>query len=256
MKNLALIPARGGSKRIPHKNVRPFFGRPIIEYSIETARDSGLFEAIVVSTDDPKIAEVATAAGAAVPFTRPRELSDDHAPTASAVLHALTELANAGRAFDNVCVLFATAPFVRPEDLARGLSELTETGAPCALAVTDFGFPIFRALRLGDDGSLSMFWPEHETTRSNDLPRAFHDAGQFVWIRARVIEAEKRFYLPGMRAVVLPRHRVQDIDTEEDWTRAEKLYAALASSAPPALRASRSPTGDGGSAASELKPRR
>jgi pseudaminic acid cytidylyltransferase len=227
MKSLALIPARGGSQRVPHKNIRPFHGRPIIEYSIETAQRSGLFDRIVISTDDPAIADVARRSGAEVPFMRPAELADHKALPITSVLHAIRELQASGATYDNICILFATAPFVRVEDLASGLALLSEPNVPCVLPVTDFGFPIFRALKMIEGGALEMFWPEHETTRSNDLPTAYHDAGQFVWMKTDIVLREKRFYVPGMRALVLPRHRVQDIDTEEDWTRAEHLYALL-----------------------------
>jgi pseudaminic acid cytidylyltransferase len=228
MKNLALILARGGSQRVPHKNIRLFHGRPIIEYSIETARSSDVFDRIVVSTDDPQIAEVARAAGAEVPFMRPAELADHKALSIAAVLHALDTLRGAGSVFDNVCMLYATAPFVRGEDLRKALAILNRPEVPCVLPVTDFGFPIFRALKMSTAGALEMFWPEHETTRSNDLPTAYHDAGQFLWMKTVAALREKRLYMPGMHALALPRHRVQDIDTEEDWMRAEKLYALLA----------------------------
>jgi pseudaminic acid cytidylyltransferase len=226
-KNLAVIPARGGSQRIPRKNIRPFHGRPILTYSIEAARASGVFARIVVSTDDTEIAAVARAEGADVPFVRPAELADHKAPMIGSVLHALEALAEQGERYDNVCMLMATAPFVRPADLAEGLALLEHPDVPCVLSVTDFGFPIFRALKISGGGTLEMFWPEHELTRSNDLPAAYHDAGQFLWIRADVVRRERRAYVPGMHPLVLPRWRVQDIDTEEDWVRAEKLYAAV-----------------------------
>ncbi|AKV01157.1 N-Acetylneuraminate cytidylyltransferase [Labilithrix luteola] len=228
MKNICLIPARGGSQRIPRKNVRRFHGRPMITYSIAAARAANVFDSIVVTTDDPEIADIARNAGAEVPFLRPAELADNRALPIWALLHALETLAARGRTFDNMCLLYATAPFVRPADLREGASILESAPeVPCVLAVTDFGFPILRALKIAPNGSLEMFWPEYETTRSNDLPVGYHDAGQFLWIRTPVVLREKRLYVPGMQPLVLPRYRVQDIDTEEDWARAEKLYALL-----------------------------
>jgi pseudaminic acid cytidylyltransferase len=232
MKNLAIIPARGGSKRIPRKNIRIFHGRPIIAYTIDVARASALFDRIIVSTDSDEVARVAREAGADVPFVRPEHLSNDQAPTIGVILHALDALEAAGQRFDNVCVLHATAPFLRAEDLRVALRELDEPGSSSSISVTDFGFPIFRALKLDAAGALEMIWPEHEQTRSNDLPAAYHDAGQFYWAPVSRLREAGHFYMKGMRPVVLPRHRVQDIDTEDDWVRAEKLYAILDREAP------------------------
>lgn len=228
MRNLAVIPARGGSKRIPQKNIRPFAGRPILAYAVDAAVSSGLFERVVVTTDDPEVAEVARSVGAEVPFVRPAVIADDLTPMADVVLHAVTELEAAGDRYDAVCTVFATAPFVRAADLTAGFEVLT-AGHPAAVAVTDFDFPIFRAFALAPEGDLRVLWPEHAGTRSQDLPAALHDAGQFYWTRVEVLRGSRSLWPAGMRPVRLPRHRVQDIDTPEDWQRAELMYAALAS---------------------------
>ena len=227
---LAVIPARGGSKRIPRKNIRPFGGRPMIAWSIDAALKSGCFDQVVVSTDDDAIAAVARAEGASVPFMRPPELSDDHTGTIPVVAHAvqwLTDRADAGQAPTQVCCLYATAPFVQPADLQRGLQLLERSGAQYAFSVTSYAFPIQRAIRLTPQGRVAMFDPAQFNTRSQDLEEAFHDAGQFYWGRASAWLQGLRIFSPDAVPVQLPRHRVQDIDTPEDWTRAEWLWRAM-----------------------------
>lgn len=225
---LAIIPARGGSKRIPRKNIRPFHGRPIIGWSIAAARESGLFDHVVVSTDDAEIAEVARSLGAETPFVRPPELSDDRTGTNAVVRHALAWFAARGEPVEVVCCIYATAPFVTAAALAEGHRRLVERGHGFAFSVTSFPFPIQRALRIRPDGSLAMFQPEHMATRSQDLEEAWHDAGQFYWGTAAAFEADLPLFSEHAVPVVLPRHRVQDIDTPEDWRRAELMFAALA----------------------------
>lgn len=224
---VAIVPARGGSKRIPRKNVRPFAGRPIIAHSIAAALDSGCFDRVIVSTDDDEIAEVARAHGAEVPFKRPPELANDHAGTISVVQHALRWLDEAGSPASQACCLYATAPFVRPEDLRQALAMLEASGGDFVFPVTDYGFPIQRALRLGLHDQVAMFDPAAYAVRSQDLEPAFHDAGQFYWGRAEAWRVGRPVFGPGATALRLPRHRVQDIDTPEDWLRAEWLYRAL-----------------------------
>lgn len=224
---IAVIPARGGSKRIPHKNIRPFRGRPMIAYSIAAAQSSGVFDAILCSTDDPAIAETARAAGAQTPFVRPPELAGDHTPTAPVLMHALRWCLAAGWPVECLCCIYATAPFIRAEDLRQGLATLRDSGASSAFSVTTFPFPIFRALKRTPEGRLAMFWPEYELTRSQDLPEAYHDAGQFYWLRAAPFLETSQVYTADARPVILPRHRVQDIDTPEDWLRAELMHKAL-----------------------------
>ncbi|MFZ5547954.1 MAG: pseudaminic acid cytidylyltransferase [Pseudomonadota bacterium] len=227
MKRLAVIPARGGSKRIPRKNLRAFAGRPIIAHSIQAARDSGLFDVVLVSTDDDEIAAVARAHGADVPFLRPKELADDHTGTQAVVKQAIEAVAAWHSLPEQACCIYATAPFVRPADLASGLAALESSGAEFAFSVTSFAFPIQRALRLDVDGHIGMMWPEHMATRSQDLEHAWHDAGQFYWGRAEAFLSGVPLYSKAAVGVPLPRHRVQDIDTEEDWRRAELMFQVL-----------------------------
>ncbi|MDG2013198.1 MAG: pseudaminic acid cytidylyltransferase [Pirellulaceae bacterium] len=227
--NIAIIPARGGSKRIPRKNLRDFCGKPIIAWSIEAAVTSGLFDQVIVSTDCASIAAVSTAHGASTPFVRPPELSDDFTPTLPVIRHAINWLSAEQRTPENVCCLYATAPFVTSSDLKRGLdSLLSEPKLDFAFSVTHFPFPIQRALTLRD-GHVQMLQPEYELTRSQDLSETFHDAGQFYWGRADSFAAHDRIYSANSAPVMIPCHRVQDIDTPEDWTRAECMYRAIQS---------------------------
>jgi pseudaminic acid cytidylyltransferase len=224
---LAVIPARGGSKRIPRKNIRLFCGRPMIAWSIEAALQSQCFDRVIVSTDDTEIADVARAAGATVPFMRPTTLADDHTGTITVVAHAVQWHVDAGLAPDQVCCLYATAPFVQPADLQRGLALLDSSGAQYAFSVTSYAFPIQRAIRITPDGRVAMFDATQFNTRSQDLEEALHDAGQFYWGRTEAWLQRLRIFSPDAVPVHLPRHRVQDIDTPEDWTRAEWLWRAM-----------------------------
>jgi pseudaminic acid cytidylyltransferase len=224
---IAIIPARGGSKRIPHKNIKSFCGKPMIAWSIEAARKSGCFDRVIVSTDDVKIAEVAREWRAEVPFVRPAELSDDRTGTIPVISHAIACLRQQGQIPEQVCCLYATAPFVRAEDLSRGLALLQNGDADFAFSVTSYPFPIQRAVRLTKNGRVEMFNPEYFTTRSQDLEEAYHDAGQFYWGRAEAWQHGHTLFGQASVPVVLPRHRVQDIDTPEDWERAEWMFRAL-----------------------------
>jgi pseudaminic acid cytidylyltransferase len=223
---LAVIPARGGSKRIPGKNIKPFGGRPMIAWSISAAIESRCFDRIVVSTDSAEIAAVAAAHGAEVPFTRPPELSDDHTGTIPVVAHAIEWQRANGEAPTDVCCIYATAPFITPEDIRRGLQILRESGADYAFSVTTYAFPIQRAIRLTPNGRVQMFQPEHFNTRSQDLQEAWHDAGQFYWGRAEAWLARVPLFSNGAAPVPLPRHQVQDIDTPDDWQCAEHMWLA------------------------------
>ncbi|WP_447784180.1 pseudaminic acid cytidylyltransferase [Pseudomonas germanica] len=224
MSNVAIIPARGGSKRIPRKNLLPFDGVPMIVRSIRTALDSGLFEQVVVSTDDAEIADVARAHGAQVPFLRPADLADDFTGTAAVIVHALQQLP----AFDYACCVYATAPLLQARYLHQGLELLEQhPDRSFAFSVCSFGFPVQRALTLDGQGALTALYPEFRNTRSQDLPEAFQDAGQFYWGRSEAWLRGEVLYSPASLPVILPRHLVQDIDTLEDWKRAEYLYAAL-----------------------------
>lgn len=224
---LAIIPARGGSKRIPRKNIKPFCGKPMIAWSIEAAQESGCFDRVIVSTDDAEIAEVARQYGAEVPFMRPLELSDDHTGTIPVIRHAIETINSQGRAVEQACCLYATAPFIRAEDLRRGLELLQGSGGNYAFSVTSYAFPIQRAIRLTPEGRVEMFNPEHFSTRSQDLEEAYHDAGQFYWGRAEAWLQGQMIFSPASLPVMLPRHRVQDIDTPEDWVRAEWMFKAM-----------------------------
>lgn len=223
---LAVIPARGGSKRIPHKNIREFCGKPIIAWSIEAARDSCCFDRIVVSTDDRQIADVAAEYGAETPFFRPAELCDDHTPTAPVIAHAVQWHRDHRADPELVCCIYATAPFIQADDLKAGLSLLTGSDTDYAFAITRFDFPIQRAVKINASGRIEMFHPEHLDTRSQDLPEAFHDAGQFYWGRADAWLEGRSLLSDRALPILLPRYRVQDIDTPEDWIQAEKMFRA------------------------------
>ena len=223
---IAVIPARGGSKRIPRKNIKGFYGKPMIAWSIEAAKASGVFDHIIVSTDDTEIAEVSKQYGAEVPFIRPVDLSGDYAGTTEVIAHAIGYMHEQQWSVDAVCCIYAT-PFVRAEDIKLGLSAMQSGSWEYAFAVTDFGAPVFRSFHLHPDGGVEMFFPEHLETRSQDLPVAMHDAGQFYWGRPGAWLEDKRVFDRHSFPVVLPRWRVQDIDTEEDWKRAELIQQAL-----------------------------
>lgn len=226
MGNIALIPARGGSKRIPKKNIRDFLGKPIIAYSIEAAIKSKCFDRIIVSTDCDEIREVAIKYGAEVPFLRPADISNDHATTNDVIKHALNWAAENSYPIDYLCCLYATAPFIRVADIIHGFEKICQaTSDSYALTVTSFPFPIQRAIKISND-RLEMFEPEHLLTRSQDLEEAYHDAGQFYWGKPELFLNDVPFFSNVSIPVILPRHIVQDIDTEEDWLRAELLYKA------------------------------
>ena len=224
---LAVIPARGGSKRIPRKNIRPFCGKPMIAWSIDAAQASGCFDRIVVSTDDEEIAAVARQCGAETPFLRPANLANDHVGTIPVVHHAVNWFMDSDENPEAVCCIYATAPFLSPSDLRRGLQALQNQTCDYAFSVTTYAFPIQRAIRIRDDGRVAMFQPDHFHTRSQDLVEALHDAGQFYWGSADAWMAERPIFSAGAVPIMLPRHRVQDIDTPEDWARAEWLFKAM-----------------------------
>ena len=224
MSTICVIPARGGSKRIPRKNVRPFRGQPMIAWSIQAALDSGCFDQVVVSTDDLEIAAIAREYGASIPFSRPASLSDDFAGTTDVVVHAIEELASRDCSPSLICCLYATAPFVRPEDLRSGhaLWLAQEPSRPVFTAAT-YAFPIQRAFVINADGGAEMLQPNCYQLRSQDLPNAYHDAGQFYWADHTQWLAKPQFS-HGTVPLILPRWRVQDVDTEEDWQQAELLH--------------------------------
>ena len=224
---IAVIPARGGSERIPQKNIRDFCGRPMIEYSISAAQESKLFDRIVVSTDCERIADIARQCGAEVPFVRPPELSDDRTPTIPVIRHAIQWFNSQGLTPDYVGCIYATAPFLLASDLQVGFKRLSaDPTADFLFPVTTFPFSIFRAVTI-EDNRVNMIWPEHELTRSQDLPEAFHDAGQFYFGTTAAWQNRNRIFSANSLPLVVPRHRVQDIDTLEDWSRAERMFQAL-----------------------------
>ncbi|MFC1462604.1 pseudaminic acid cytidylyltransferase [Verrucomicrobiota bacterium] len=227
MSSVAIIPARGGSRRIPKKCIREFADRPIIAYSIDAALESGLFQRVIVSTDSQEIADVAVALGAEAPFLRPAELADDFTGTDAVILHALDWLKSEGDLFDYACCVYATAPFIQARFLADGYRVLTETEATTAFSVATWPFPLFRALKLSSEGRLEMFWPEHRLTRSQDLPDAYYDAGQFYWLDVAKYTGEGKLFSIDSVPVVIPGKFVHDIDTEEDWETAEGIHAAI-----------------------------
>ena len=225
--NIAIIPARGGSKRIPHKNIKIFHGKPMIAYSIDAAKQSGCFDKIIVSTDDQEIADVALKYGAEVPFLRPANIADDFATTLDVMQHAIAWCKDQQWVVDKACCIYATAPFILPEDIKHGLVELSDDKVQYAFSATTFPFAIQRAISLDESGAVSMFSPEYENTRSQDLPEAYHDAGQFYWGKATAYLTGKSFFSEHSKVVILPRRRVQDIDTPEDWELAESLFSVL-----------------------------
>ena len=225
--NIAIIPARGGSKRIPRKNIKLFFGKPMIAWSIEAAKASGCFDRIVVSTDDDEIADIAKRYGAEVPFMRPAELSNDFAGTTPVVKHAIETLLAQGGALNDVCCIYATAPFVTAEDIRQAFEKLVANNCNYVFSATSFPFPIQRALKVSERGYVEMFQPENFAKRSQDLEECFHDAGQFYWGTVKAWVDESLIFGHNSMAHILPRYRVQDIDTPEDWLRAEMLFKAL-----------------------------
>ena len=226
---LAVIPARGGSKRIPRKNIKMFHGQPMIAWSIQAAIDSGCFDEVWVSTDDEEIAAIAQAYGAKVPFLRPVHLSDDFATTADVMSHAVEEFGKINHTLpDYICCFYATAPFVTKADLVQGLEKIkNNSDLNYVFSATTYPFPIQRAIKLNADDTVEMFSPQYFNVRSQDLEEAWHDAGQFYWGTAEAWLNKAMIFASQSSVVELPRFRVQDIDTQEDWDRAEWLFKAI-----------------------------
>ncbi len=226
---IAVIPARGGSKRIPKKNIKDFFGKPLIAYSIEIALASKLFEKVIVSTDDEEIAAIAKQYGAEVPFIRPKELSDDYTGTTDVVNHAVDYLESLGERYEYICTIYATAPFLQVNYLIEGYEALKKSDAVNAFSSTTMPFPIQRTFKLNENGRCEMFTPKYYMSRSQDLEVAYQDAGQFYWTnRSRQKQSDNKLVFSDISIpIVLPRYLVQDIDTLEDWERAEYMYEAI-----------------------------
>ena len=225
--NIAVIPARGGSKRIPRKNIRLFAGKPMIAYAIEAAVQCGLFSHVVVSTDDEEIAATARECGAETPFSRPFHLADDHTPTVPVIAHAIEACENLGWQFDHVCCIYPGVPFIQQEDVKSALDLLKHVAAAdYSFPITEFPSAIQRALRRKESGIVASIYPEHEMTRTQDLERAYYDAGQFYWGGKSAWRNNPRIHNSGA-GLVIPNWRVVDIDTPEDWHRAEAMHRAL-----------------------------
>lgn len=226
MKRVAIIPARGGSKRIPRKNIKAFWGKPIIAYSIEAALSTGLFEEVMVSTDDAEIAEVAVACGASVPFFRSKATSDDYATTAAVLTEVLQAYKAAGKTFDYGCCLYPTAPLLKPSSITEAYKLLTRNHYDSVFPVLRYSYAIWRSLKL-EEGKVMMNWPEHLGSRSQDLPAAFHDAGQFYWFNVRSFEDKPVLFTAHSGAIELNELEVQDIDSITDWKLAEMKYSLM-----------------------------
>jgi len=223
---IAIIPARGGSKRIPKKNIKEFHGKPLIAYSIEVAIKSKLFDKVIVSTDDENIAQIAQKYGAQVPFLRPKELSDDFTGTGAVISHALNVLKEQKEEYDYCCTIYATAPFLQEKYLIEAFEKLKNSNAKNAFACTSMPFPIQRTFKITKDKRCEMFWPENFSKRSQDLEEAYQDAGQFYFTNLRKTSSEIMFSKDSI-PIVLPQYLVQDIDTPEDWERAEIMYEVI-----------------------------
>lgn len=224
--NIAVIPARGGSKRIPRKNVKEFAGKPMIAYAITAARESGLFEHVIVSTDDVQIGEVAREWGAETPFVRPQDLANDYTATAPVIAHAIEEYRLQGLDAEYVCCIYPGVPFLQIDDLSQALEQLEQSDADFSFPVTEFPSVIQRALKRDGRGYLTPFYPEHELTRTQDLEPAYYDAGQFYWGKADAWLNSPKIHSQGV-GYVIPAWRVVDIDTLDDWQRAELMSRVL-----------------------------
>ncbi len=225
MSRIAIIPARGGSKRIPRKNIRNFLGKPIIAYSIEAAKASSLFDEIMVSTDDEEIAEIAIKYGAKVPFLRSVQNSNDYATTMDVIVEVLNNYSSLGKYFDRACCIYATAPFVTSESI-KAAYQVLDKGYTSVFPVLQYSFPIQRALKVNND-KIEMYSQEYLETRSQDLQKSYHDSGQFYWMDVVEILKSKELFSDNTSFIVLEEMEAQDIDTEEDWKVAEFKFRLL-----------------------------
>ena len=229
MKNLCIIPARGGSKRIPKKNIKDFLGKPIIAYSIQAALNSNLFDEVMVSTDDEKIAKIARQYGANVPFMRSKENADDFATTVEVLLEVIEKYIALKLTFDNICCLYPTSPFTTGKKIKEAFIKLKEENLDAVFPVMAFSYPIQRALKLNDD-KISFFYPEFENSRSQDLEETYHDAGQFYFLKATKVLKNKRIFSNNVGGVIISELEAQDIDNETDWKIAEIKYELIQNS--------------------------
>ncbi len=226
MKSLCIIPARGGSKRIPRKNIKPFLGKPIIAYSIEAALNAGIFDEVMVSTDDEEFAEVAKKYGASVPFLRSEATSNDYATTVDVLLEVVDRYEQQGKEFEIVCCLYSTAPFVTPERLKEANSKLSDNVDAC-FTVVEYSYPIQRSLRINEEGLIEMRYPEHLKSRTQDLEKTYHDAGQFYFMKTAAMVQEKTVWCKRTEPLALSELEVQDLDTLTDWQLAEMKYELI-----------------------------
>ena len=224
--NIAIIPARGGSKRIPRKNIRMFAGKPMIAHAITAAKSSGLFDHLIASTDDIEIAKIAREWGAETPFLRPPELADDHIPTVPVIAHAINACEGLGWYMDFVCCIYPCVPLIQIEDLRGALNLLTVAGADYCFPVAEFQSSVQRALKRNETGKMSPLYPQYELSRSQDLELAYHDVGQFYWGTRQAWLTNRCIHSSGA-GFPIPSWRVVDIDTPEDWARAEAIYTAV-----------------------------
>lgn len=227
MKNVAIIPARGGSKRVPGKNIKPFLGKPIIAYSIQAAIGSGLFDEVMVSTDDAAIATIALQYGATVPFMRSTATANDYAGLAEVIIEVLDEYASRGKRFDNFCCILATAPLVRSEDLVRAYEHFQGGDFDSVYPIVAFSYPILRSLVLSDKGYVSMRWPEYHNSRSQDMEPAYHDSGTFYFMKSTALKQTGKMITDRSGGIVVDEMSVQDIDTITDWRLAELKYELI-----------------------------
>jgi len=227
MKRIAIIPARGGSKRIPRKNIKEFLGKPIIAYSIEAALTSNVFDEVMVSTDDEEIANVARTYGAAVPFMRSAATSNDYVHIAEVLLEVIHEYERRGNKLESICCILATAPLIQPDNIIKALDKLSDEEVDSVYPVVPFSYPILRSLVMDANGYVRMKWPEYYNSRSQDLESAYHDSGTFYWIKTEKLKEYERIVTPRSLGIVVEEMTVQDIDTEEDWKLAELKYRLL-----------------------------
>lgn len=223
--NIAVLPARGGSKRIPRKNIKEFCGKPMIAWAIETAKETGLFDHIIISTEDEEISEIARNYGAETPFARPKTLADDYTATVPVIAHAADTCQKMGWEIDYLCCIYPCNPFLQAQDLIDSLETLKEKQSEFIFPVVEYPHPIQRAMRKMENGKMQFLQPENELTRTQDLEPTFHDAGQFYWGTCDAWIAHKAMHKD--LGFPIPAWRVVDIDTPEDWMRAELIFQAL-----------------------------
>lgn len=226
MSSLCIIPARGGSKRIPRKNIKPFMGKPIIAYSIDAALKSGAFDEVMVSTDDEEIAGVARQYGASVPFFRSAETANDYATTVDVLLEVIETYRQQGNVFDTICCLYSTAPFVTPERLKESYVKLSDN-IDASFTMVEYSYPIQRSLRINEAGLVEMKYPEYLRSRTQDLEKVYHDAGQFYFVKTKTLIEEKTVWCKKTAPLILSELEVQDLDTLTDWQLAEMKYELL-----------------------------